>query len=244
MRTSKNDPFLIGYFIGNEPPWSGNETRIVQMILDGPDTATRRELEKYLALKDTPKRRKLFFYNAFERYLKVIDAAIRKYDPNHLILGIRYAGTAADEMVKASQIFDVFSVNDYQYFPDTEKLEKFHRLSERPLLLSEFHFGVPAQGMSAGLKQVRNYQERGVAYRYYVENLGAIPEVIGAHWFQWVDQPNTGRYPDGENYNIGLVDITDRPYPELIKAMQATHHLLYSIHSGEQVPFAQKPLVH
>lgn len=244
MRTSKNDPFLIGYFIGNEPPWSGNETRIVQMILDGPDTATRRELEKYLAIADTPERRKLFFYNAFERYLKVIDAAIRKYDPNHLILGIRYAGTAADEMVKASQIFDVFSVNDYQYFPDTEKLEKFHRLSERPLLLSEFHFGVPAQGMSAGLKQVRNYQERGVAYRYYVENLGAIPEVIGAHWFQWVDQPNTGRYPDGENYNIGLVDITDRPYPELIKAMQATHRLLYSIHSGEQIPFAQKPLVY
>ncbi|NER26579.1 MAG: hypothetical protein F6J89_02850 [Symploca sp. SIO1C4] len=239
----KNDPFLIGYFIGNEPPWSGNETQIVQEILDGPETATRRQLEKYLAAGDTTQRRKLFFYKAFERYLQVIDTAIRKYDPNHLILGIRYAGIAADEMVRASRVFDVFSVNDYQYFPDKEKLEKFHRLSGKPLLLSEFHFGVPAQGMSAGLKQVRDYQERGVAYRYYVENLGAIPEIVGAHWFQWVDQPNTGRYPDGENYNIGLVDITDRPYPELTEAMQATHHLLYSIHSGQQVPFAKKPFV-
>ena len=45
--------------------------------------------------------------------------------------------------------------------------------------------------------------ERGVAYSYYVENAAAHPAIIGTHWYQWIDQPATGRR-DGENYNIGL----------------------------------------
>jgi len=67
---------------------------------------------------------------------------------------------------------------------------------------------------------------------------------VGSHWFQWVDQPNTGRSPEGENYNIGLVDITDRPHSELIKGMKATHKHLHKIHSGQQEPVSQKPAVH
>jgi len=43
------------------------------------------------------------------------------------------------------------------------------------------------------------------------------PALIDTHWFQWIDQPSTGRN-DGENYNIGFVDVTDRPYNELVIA--------------------------
>ena len=64
-----------------------------------------------------------------------------------------------------------------------------------------------------------------MAYRYYVENAVADPSIVGAHWFEWVDEPSTGRF-DGENYNIGLVDVTDRPYRELLEAAQATHQRL------------------
>ena len=72
-------------------------------------------------------------------------------------------------------------------------------------------------------------KEPGVAYRYYVENAATMPEIVGTHWFQWADQPSTGHSFDGENFNIGLVDTTDRPYPELIEAMQATHRRLSTI---------------
>jgi hypothetical protein len=146
-------------------------------------------------------------------------------------------------MIKASEVFDVFSLNEYEYILNKEEVDKYYRLSGRPLLIGEFHFGVPGRGMSAGLKQVRDQKERGVAYRYYVENAAAMPSVIGTHWFQWVDAPNTGR-GDGENYNIGLVDVTDRPYQEMIEAMQATHRRLYAIHAGEEAPVTQKALVH
>jgi len=238
-----NDQFLLGYFIGNEPPWPRRELDIINMILSGPNTATRRELQKFLAQGDTPERRKEFFYRAYEKYLQVVTSSIRKYDPNHLILGIRFAGYAPDEMVKAGRFFDVFSINEYQYILNKEEIQKYAKLSGRPLLIGEFHFGTPGRGMSAGLKQVRDREQRGVAYRYYVENAAAMPEVIGTHWFQWVDQPSTGRF-DGENYNIGLVDVTDRPYPELINAMQETHRRLYGIHAGIERAIDQKPITH
>jgi hypothetical protein len=46
---------------------------------------------------------------------------------------------------------------------------------------------------------------------------------------------------DGENYNIGLLDITDRPYPDMVQAMKETHLRLYGIHKGELAPYGEKP---
>jgi hypothetical protein len=57
----------------------------------------------------------------------------------------------------------------------------------------------------------------------------------------WRDEPVLGRR-DGENYNIGFVDATDRPYPELVSAAQATHLRLRQVHSGRVPPFNRKPL--
>jgi hypothetical protein len=92
------------------------------------------------------------------------------------------------------------------------------------------------------LRQTKNQQERSIAYRYYVENAIAHPAVIGTHWFQWIDQPATGRM-DGENYNIGILDVTDQPYQELVEALQATHKRLFDVHSGKVPPFNEKPKV-
>ena len=57
---------------------------------------------------------------------------------------------------------------------------------------------------------------------------------VGAHWFQWQDQPLTGR-PDGENYSIGLVSITDTPYPELVAAVQKTASTMYQRRSNQAI---------
>jgi agarase len=51
--------------------------------------------------------------------------------------------------------------------------------------------------------------------------------MVGAHWFQYVDEPITGRAFDGENANIGFVDVTDTPYPELIKAVKEVTSTMY-----------------
>jgi hypothetical protein len=47
---------------------------------------------------------------------------------------------------------------------------------------------------------------------------------------------------DGENYNIGLVDVTDRPYAELVESMKTTHHRILAIHSGREQPVTRRAL--
>jgi len=50
----RDNPWLIGYFMGNEPPWPGRESLAVDKILEGPDTGTRRALEAFLEEGDSP----------------------------------------------------------------------------------------------------------------------------------------------------------------------------------------------
>jgi hypothetical protein len=231
----KNDPWIIGYFIGNEPPWPNRESLAVTKILEGPDTDTRKALIEFLKGGDTPERRIEFCKQTFRKYLDIMTGAIRKYDPNHLILGIRFGGTPPDYIIKMASVFDVYSLNTYAYRPDPGYLDKVSKLSGLPVLIGEYHFGTPGRGMSSGLCQVQDQYNRGVAYRYYTENAFAHPAVIGAHWFQWTDQANTGR-SDGENYNIGIIDVTDRPYKELVDGIIETHKNLFRIHTGLMPP--------
>lgn len=237
----KDDPWLLGYFIANEPPWPGRESLVVDIILDRPPSAIQREAKAFLAAGDTPERRKQFIYRAFDRYLEVINAAIKRHDPNHLNLGLRFGGSLPPaEMLRASKAFDVYSMNVYSTALDPKVMDEIHRVTGRPIIVGEFHFGVPGRGLAPGLVQVRDLAERGVAYRYYVEQAAAHPAFIGSSWFQWVDQPPTGRM-DGENYNIGLVDVTDRPYRDLVEAMKTTHKRLQTVHAGKTPPFDVKP---
>jgi hypothetical protein len=236
----QDDPYLLGYFIGNEPPWPGRESLLVDAILQRPASAIGREAQAFLAQGDTPERRREFVYRAFARYLEVINAAIRRHDPHHLNLGLRFGGgeVPPEAVVRSSRSFDVYSMNVYNTAPDSKVLAKVYEIAGRPILIGEFHFGVPGRGLAAGLVQTRDQQDRGVAYRYFVEQAAAFPALIGTSWFQWVDQPSLGRM-DGENYNIGLVDVTDRPYRSLVDAIKATNRRLFEVHSGKLPPFSQ-----
>jgi hypothetical protein len=237
----KDDPYLLGYFIGNEPPWPNRELELVNVILTGDATPMQAELKKYLEKGDTPERRKAFVYDTYARFINIVNAAVKKHDPNHLNLGLRFGGSAPDEIIKASKGFNVFSFNNYGYSVNPNTIKRVYDLTGLPMMIGEFHFGVPGRGLAPGLAQTVNQEERGVAYQYYVENAATNPAIIGTHWFQWIDQPCTGRN-DGENYNIGFVDVTDRPYNELVKAAQETFKRLSSIHSGKEPPVTRQAI--
>ena len=233
----RDDPWLLGYFLANEPPFPQRAQQTAELILSGPDTATRQALRQWLNEGDTPQRRARFIDDAFDRYVQMASAAVRRHAPHHLNLGMRSGGRPTEAELRVSRAFDVYSVNIYDYQLSPERMNEITELTGKPVIIGEFHFGVPGRGLSAGLVQVKDQHERGVAYRYYVEQAFAMPGVIGTHWFQWVDQPPTGRF-DGENYNIGVVDVTDRPYAELVDAMRLTHQRLFQVHSGTEPPFA------
>src|SRR5260370_1337639 len=209
----KDDPYVLGYFLGNEPPWPGRESVAVDAIFTGPESALKKAAQAFLAEGDSPERRKAFLYQSYQKFVEAATAAIRKHDPNHLSLGLRFGSSAPPEIVRLSKVFDVYSLNNYAYKVSQTEIDKQRSLIDKPLLIGEFHFGTPGRGMTPGLKQTSSQEERGVAYRYYIENAFADPSIVGAHWCERVDEPSTGRF-EGANYNIELVDGTARPYPQ------------------------------
>jgi len=239
----KNNPWIIGYFVGNEPSWLGQEARLCDLILQGEDRPLKAELEKFLKDGDTPERKKEFIYRTFRIFLQTVKQTMKRYDPNHLNLGIRFGNLAElDEEVIAicHDSFDILSFNCYSLTPDKGMLDRAFRLTGMPMIIGEYHFGTVDRGMSQSLWQVNSEQERGIAYRYYTENAFAHPGLIGTAYFQWGDEDLTGR-SDGENYNCGFVDVTDRPYKYQVEAVMETAKRLYSIHSGETPPFDRTP---
>ena len=63
---------------------------------------------------------------------------------------------------------------------------------------------------------VPSEQERGPAYARMLDSVLGNPDFVGAHWFQYLDQPVTGRWLDGENGHLGLVAITDIPWKDFV----------------------------
>ncbi len=248
----KDDANLIGWFIGNEPHWArefGSLKPWADMLLEDPaPSATKEELQKRLAARPAEAQaiKDGWVYECGRKYFETIVRAIHKHDPNHLILGIRYAGRAREEWIRLSSLFDVFSVNIYSadFAPDPKLIAHYASVSGRPVVIGEFTAcaaGRGLQGLFYWVHKVRDHAERGTAYRYYVENAAADPNIIGSHWFQLVDDLPTGRPSDGERLNYGFLNVLDLPYPDLVKAARATHPRLYDVKFGETKPFSVKP---
>ena len=237
----KDNKWLLGYFIGNEQPWPGQEVVLCNRILAG-DSEMKKALAAYLEKNGDNDRAKVdFVYESFGKFLEMVNRLLKKHDPNHLNLGMRFVD-CSDRLIEIiGNHFDVFSINSYRLTPPKDYMDRIDRLTGRPILIGEYHFGTPGRGMSAGLVQMADHKERGNAFRYYNEQGYAHPALIGTHWFQWIDQPNTGR-GDGENYNIGLVDVTDRPYPDMTKAIRTTFERLFDVHNGNTPPYNVPPI--
>ena len=52
--------------------------------------------------------------------------------------------------------------------------------------------------------------------------------MVGIHYFQWNDQPLGGRF-DGENYNIGLVNVGNLPYQEFVNYVRDANQRVYDV---------------
>jgi hypothetical protein len=237
------NPWLIGYFTANEPAWQGQELRLCEIILNEPDyKPVKQVLLKYLEEGDTPERRRAFIFETFRIFISMVDDAVKRHSPGHLNLGMRFGGVPEQEIMDVcSDVFDVFSFNSYTQSPPYEVMDRLSDGTGLPLMIGEYHFGTVDRGMAQSLWQVDSQEERGIAYRYYTERAYAHPALIGTAYFQWADQDLTGRGYDGENYNCGLVDVTDRPYPYQVEAMSETAQRLFDIHSGILPPFDQAP---
>ncbi|MEK7474720.1 MAG: beta-galactosidase [Candidatus Coatesbacteria bacterium] len=252
------DPWCLGFFVDNELSWPGG-TGLAEATLASPMTQPAKKAfiadlrKKYssiaklnktwgtahaswdaLALSRTPpgaaarKDLEAFTQSFADRYFRECRDAVKAVAPHQLYLGCRFAGWAPDYAARAAaKSCDVVSYNLYRR--SVAEFQLPAGCADKPVIIGEFHCGALDRGLfHTGLQGAANQAERADFYRNYVTSALRNPVFVGAAWFQYMDQATTGR-DDGENYQIGFVDITDTPYPETIAAVREIGDRLYEL---------------
>jgi hypothetical protein len=249
------DPWCLGYFVHNELAWGDDTSLAAAALISPPDQPAKTvfiddlkakygtvdalnkvwgtSCESWEALRQSQKapdkekaREDLgaFYTKTAETYFGTIRRELRKVAPEQLYLGCRFAWVNDRAARAATKFCDVVSYNRYEYSVAGLKLPGGVDL---PVIVGEFHFGALDRGMfHTGLRATKDQQDRADKYRNYVQGALRNPYLVGTHWFQYMDQPTTGR-GDGENYQIGFVDICNTPYPEIVQAARAIGQSMY-----------------
>lgn len=175
------------------------------------------------------------------QYERVVREELRRVDPDHLNLGMRYAYGGKGVMGGCGEQ-DVFSFNCYEISPQAQ-LDACRAEADMPLFIGEWHVGGAGQGkLSAGLLYAPDQEERGKAMAYYLQRALAHPNCIGANYFEMNDEPLLGRF-DGECMAHGLIDVCNRPYERAVEHMIRTARKMYEYRTGQEQPAEELPRV-
>ena len=122
-------------------------------------------------------------------------------------------------------MFTVIDFHDYSDLPDVAFMERAHIATGRPIVNGEFSFtavdsNMPnTRGARAFLAE-KTQTARAEKFSAYATTLLSQPWAIGFGWWNFVDEPSSGRWPDGENSNYGVVNLADDVYSELARAFR------------------------
>ena len=253
------DPWCIGFFVDNEIAWGDDLSLAVASLQSPPDQASKKAFLEDLKAKygdvaklnaawganhaswealasgtAAPDKKKAagdlgaFYTRIAEQYFTVTRDAVKEVAPDQLYLGCRFAWVNDRAARAGSKFCDVVSYNRYE--KSVAGLRLPAESEDKPLVIGEFHFGALDRGMfHTGLVPTASQADRAATYKAYVQGALKNPALVGTHWFKYQDEPTTGRPYDEENYQIGFLDITDRPYPETIGACREVGYDMYNL---------------
>lgn len=184
-----------------------------------------------------------FLAECAERYFGTLAAAIHAADPNHMILGARFAGGRVDPVVweAAGKYSEILTFNYYgsvdldrkvaladgpisKAGPLHEPFAEFYRLGgNRPMMVTEWSFPALDSGLpctkGAG-QRFRTQAERTEASDIFARSILSQPYMVGYDYFMWVDQPALGitaAFPENSDY--GITNEEGVPYPGLVRVL-------------------------
>lgn len=222
-----NDPHVFGYFTDNELPFkTGLQDHLAITDPNDPNYKTAIHfLKKRGKTPATKDQDDVDAYTALigERYFKVVRDAIRRVDPNHMIIGSRcHSAEKFNQafMKNAGKYVDVFSANHYNHWGDRRfETRNMSEWSGRPLLFSEFYVM-----SSAGVKAATgagytspDQTSRALFYQNYLSTYAESGSVVGFHWFKYGENGN----------NTGVVNQKGVFYTELLNSMKQMNKHLY-----------------
>lgn len=239
MAQTKDDPWLIGHFSDNELPFASKDVlkRFLKTSSKGESyAAAARFLEKKGIKEDAIKSEQdaEFMALVLKAYYKTVHDAMRKHDPNHLILGSRLHGRASSQKIcyeVSGPYVDVVSINYYhRWTPRQEELNERARWAKKPILITEWY----AKGADSGLNNVKGagftvptQKDRGHFYENFTLGLLQNNNVIGWHWFRYIDDGDLKT--KGLSSNKGIVNVEYQEYRELAESMKAINSQAYSL---------------
>ncbi|MBJ2284774.1 beta-galactosidase [Pseudomonas sp. MF6755] len=166
-----------------------------------------------------------YFQKTFaDTYFKTISDSLKWHAPNQLLLGGRFAVSTPEAVASCAQYCDVLSFNMYTLKPQDGYDFATLRALDKPVLITEFNVGSADRGpFWGGVTQLAREEDRAAAYSTFLTQAMAEPSIVGVHWFQYLDQPVTGRLLDGENGHFGLVGITDVPFQGFVDSVRKSN---------------------
>jgi len=234
-----DDPTLLGIMTDNELQCP---TDLLDRYLSlGTDDPGYKAAAAWLAgRKITQRERYQFIAFAFERYYRIVTKAIRKYDRNHLYLGsrINYHTGQFDNpwfWKVLAPYHDVVSVNYYGIWgPDKRLFAERAAWSGKPVLLTEWYakaMDVPGLANTKGAGWlVRTQEDRARYYQHFALNALEIKNVVGWHFFKFMDDPKESVALDSAGgANKGLCDIRGKPYAPLLERACAVNREAYPL---------------
>ncbi|ELP86072.1 hypothetical protein EIN_327190 [Entamoeba invadens IP1] len=175
----------------------------------------------------------LYMKEVAERYFSAIKETFQKYDKNHLYFCTRFPGSSPSIGEIVNKYCDINTFNIYPFVspisgvPDStiKSVRKISNFApDIPLMVTEWSFpaldaGLPSQ-VGAGTR-VDNQVQKSNAVKFFMAQLMNMENVIGAHYFRYLDQSQHGNAETfQENSNYGLVNGTDYPYDLLTKTLK------------------------
>ena len=235
----KNNPWVLGHFTDNEIPF--HKTIQLRESLRLPKnnaihiTAKQWLLKKYgrrSKLKDITEEDELQYMGyVADRYYQVVTSALRKNDPNHLILGERLHASAKYNpyiIESVGKYSDVISINFYRDWTPPQNVRAMWReKGKKPFLITEFY----AKAANSGLDNengagwvVPTQKERVQHFENFAMQMLGTPNCIGFQWFRFVDD---------EGSNKGVYDSRFQPYQQLQDSMRNISGGLYRLRSQQ-----------
>ena len=256
---NKDNPWVLGYTSDNELPMD------VGMLYNYLSLDYSKPMNRYsyacawtwlcrMTGKNSPSQQdisgdlpELFRGFVWDRYYNIVTSAMRKHDPNHMILGTRFLTHVknAEWVLRFAALYlDCMTINWYgQWEPNADDLQKLGERADLPMMVTEFY----TKAMDAGMANTRgagwlvpSQQDRADFYQGFTLRLLESKNFVGWHWHQYIDddrspaviyKPGTAVWKDQSNIdaNKGIVDIGHRPYTELVEGMAEINRNVYRL---------------
>lgn len=170
---------------------------------------------------------KNFCAKVAHQYFRFVRAEVKRFAPNHMYLGCRFHGHIDNSLMSiAMEYVDVVSYNIYQNPPNRSYQYK-DLMHKKPIMVTEFGVGTdPAKSPWRGKNLSPSPEHRSHLLNKYLTHILKNPQVVGAHFFQFINQPLTGRN-DGEALLRGFVDVVGNPSFKLIEVNRSKTFTMY-----------------